>query len=76
MNSANFHCVKFHIAANLQLLSHQTLISCCMVICLCRSKGVYNKVRNVLDLKGFYYLAAEYMDCNQCKATYIAYDER
>ena len=41
-----------------------------------RSKGVYNRVRLVLDLKGFYYLAAEYMDCNGCKGTYIAYDER
>ena len=40
-----------------------------------RSKGVYNRVRLVLDLKDFYYLAAEYMDCNGCKATYIAYNE-
>ena len=39
-----------------------------------RSKGVYNKIRLVMDLKGFYYLAAEYMDCNYCSRTYIAYD--
>ena len=41
-----------------------------------RSKGVYKNVRLVMDLKDFYYLAAECMDCGACKATYIAYDER
>ena len=29
-----------------------------------------------MDLKGFYYLAAEYMDCNYCSKTYTAYDDR
>jgi len=32
-----------------------------------RSKGLYHRVRLVLDMKDFYYLAAEYMDCNECK---------
>ena len=43
-----------------------------------RSKGVYNRVRLVLDLKDYYYLAAEYMDCNGCTTpnTYIAWDAR
>ena len=41
-----------------------------------RSKGLYNRVRLVLDMKEYYYLAAEYMDCNCCKGTYIAWDSR
>ena len=41
-----------------------------------RTKGVYNHVRLVLDLKDFYYMAAEYMDCNVCKATFVAWDNR
>ena len=32
--------------------------------------------RTVLDLKDFYYLAAEYMDCNHCSETFGAWDER
>uniref|UniRef100_UPI00358E8398 uncharacterized protein n=1 Tax=Myxine glutinosa TaxID=7769 RepID=UPI00358E8398 len=41
-----------------------------------RSKGLYNRVRLVLDLRDYYYLAAEYMDCGRCKGTFIAYDSR
>ncbi|KAK3720983.1 hypothetical protein QZH41_018540, partial [Actinostola sp. cb2023] len=41
-----------------------------------RSKGLYNRVRLVLDNQEFYYLAAEYMDCNACKGTFIAWDNR
>ena len=41
-----------------------------------RSKGIYNRVRLVLDVADCYYLAAEYMDCTRCKATYIAWDNR
>ena len=37
---------------------------------------MYNKIRLVMDLKGFYYLAAEYMGCNTCQGTFIAYDDR
>ena len=43
---------------------------------LYRPKGVYNKVHLVMDLKGFYYLAAEYVDCIYCSKTNIAYDDR
>ncbi|PIK44872.1 hypothetical protein BSL78_18257 [Apostichopus japonicus] len=41
-----------------------------------RSKGIYNRVRLVLDVSDFYYLAAEYMDCKQCRGTFISYDDR
>ena len=41
-----------------------------------RSKGVYNRVRLVLDLKEYYYLAGEYMDSNECKGTFISRDNR
>ena len=41
-----------------------------------RSKGLYNRVRIVLDVKDYYYLAAEYMDCNECSGTFIAWDAR
>lgn len=40
------------------------------------SKGVYRKVRNVIDLKGRYYLAAEYHQCPTCQGTFISYDDR
>lgn len=40
------------------------------------SKGLYNRVRTVVDLKSRYYLAAEYMECVACKKTFIAYDGR
>ena len=40
------------------------------------SKGLYNRVRSVIDLKNRYYLAAEYLECRSCKGTYIAYDSR
>eukprot|EP00794_Sanderia_malayensis_P021122 gene21122-23194_t len=41
-----------------------------------RSKGLYNRVRLVLDIKSFYYLATEYMGCGNCGSTFIAYDHR
>ena len=41
-----------------------------------RSKGLYNRVRLVLDVVEYYYLGSEYMDCNTCKGTYIAWDSR
>ena len=41
-----------------------------------RSKGVYHKVRRVMDVTDLYYLAAEYMDCRRCGGTLIAWDER
>ena len=40
------------------------------------SKGLYNRVRLVLDLKEYYYLAAEYMECRTCQGTFIAWDYR
>ena len=41
-----------------------------------RSKGLYNRVRLVLDLKDYYYLAREYMDCKVCHRTFISWDSR
>ena len=41
-----------------------------------RSKGVYNHIRSVVDLRDMYNLAGEYMDCNTCKGTYISWDSR
>lgn len=40
------------------------------------SKGLYNRVRSVVDVKSRYYLASEYLECRSCKGTYIAYDSR
>lgn len=40
------------------------------------SKGLYNRVRNVVDIKDQYYLATEYLECNHCKGTFISYDSR
>lgn len=41
-----------------------------------RLKGNYRHIRKVLDIKDYYYLAAEYMECYKCKGTYIAWDDR
>ena len=41
-----------------------------------RSKGVYRHIRKVLDIKDYYYLAAEYMECYRCSGTFIAWDDR
>jgi len=43
-----------------------------------RSKGVYRKVRVVIDVKDCYYLAGEYMYCSNtsCTCTYISWDKR
>lgn len=40
------------------------------------SKGLYNRVRSVIDLKNKYYLAAEYLECRSCKGTFISHDSR
>lgn len=42
------------------------------------SKGLYTRVRLVLDLKDYYYLASEYLECNNsdCRGTFIAWDHR
>lgn len=40
------------------------------------SKGLYNRVRSVIDLKNRYYLASEYLECRSCKGTFISYDSR
>lgn len=37
---------------------------------------IYPGFRLVLDLKEYYYLAAEYHYCKACKGTYIAWDYR
>lgn len=41
-----------------------------------RSKGIYNRVRLVLDVEDYYYLACEYMDCGSCNGTFLAWNER
>ena len=41
-----------------------------------RSKGLYTNVRLVLDMKDYYYMAAEYMYCARCNGTFIAWDQR
>ena len=40
------------------------------------SKGLYNRVCLVLDIKDYYYLAAEYMKCRVCKGTFIVWDHQ
>ena len=40
------------------------------------SKGVYRRIRLVLDLKDHYYLAGEYMSCSKCNATFLSWDHR
>ena len=41
-----------------------------------RSKGVYNNIRLVLDMKDHYYLAGECMDCRACSGTFVSWDHR
>ena len=41
-----------------------------------QSKGLYPRVRLVLDIKDYYYLAAEYHFCKACNGTFIAWDKR
>ena len=41
-----------------------------------RSKGLYNHVRLILDMKDYYYMAGKYMDCSGCNGTYISWDSR
>ena len=41
-----------------------------------RSKGIYNRVRLVLDIEDYYHLACEYMDYGSCNGTFLAWDER
>ena len=43
---------------------------------LSRSKGLYNRVRRVVDVTDIYYLAAEYMDCRSSRGTFVAWDLR
>ena len=42
---------------------------------LCSSKGIYRKLWRVLSYDSFY-LIGEYMECHNCKAQFISYDER
>lgn len=41
-----------------------------------RSKGVYHHIRHVLDVRDYYYLAGEYMECGNCGSKYISWDQR
>ena len=40
------------------------------------SKGPYNRVRLVLDIKDMYYLAGEYMSCPKCTGSFVSWDQR
>jgi len=40
------------------------------------SKGLYNRVRSVIDLNNRYYLASEYLEFRSCTGTFISYDSR
>ena len=48
----------------------------CMPLQSLRSKGVYNRVRLVLDIKDYYYLMGEYMECGVCGRKFISWDDR
>ena len=41
-----------------------------------RSKGLYNHVWIMIDVKDSYYVAGEYMDCRACSGMYITWDSR
>uniref|UniRef100_A0A7M5WUE5 DUF6729 domain-containing protein n=1 Tax=Clytia hemisphaerica TaxID=252671 RepID=A0A7M5WUE5_9CNID len=40
------------------------------------SKGLYPKIRKVLDISGWYYLATEYMECRSCNVHANSWDRR
>ena len=40
------------------------------------SKGLYKRVRSVVDVTDVYYLVAEYMDCRSCQGTFVAWHLR
>ena len=40
------------------------------------SKGPYNRLRLVLDVKDMYYLAGEYMSCSKCSSSFVSWDHR
>ena len=44
--------------------------------CRKESKGLYNHVRLVMDMKEHYYVAGEYMDCKACSGTFTSWDQR
>lgn len=39
------------------------------------SKGVYNRVREVIDIDCRYYLVTQYLECPACKKTYLSYSK-
>ena len=41
-----------------------------------QSKGLHPRVRLALDIKDYYYLAAEYHFCKACNGTFIAWGKR
>ncbi len=40
------------------------------------SKGLYNRLRMVLDVKDYFYLACEYLECRSCSGTFLSWDHR
>ena len=40
------------------------------------SRGIYNKMRQVLDQKDYYWLGTEMLECSHCRKTFVATDSR
>ena len=57
-------------------IKHQVAHNCDFADSSLTSKGVYHRVRRVLDTSEWYYLAGEYHSCGQCSGTFISYDWR
>ena len=41
-----------------------------------KSKGIYNRIRSVVDLKDMYWMATEYLYCPKCGVTIQSWDDR
>ncbi len=39
------------------------------------SKGLYNRVRQVVDVSSSYFMATEYLECGSCKKTFISWSK-
>ncbi|XP_070565611.1 uncharacterized protein [Ptychodera flava] len=53
----------------------QVRLLCPQPNCQCEltSAGIYQRVRQVLDVDGYYSLAAEYLECRRCKKKFISW---
>ena len=41
-----------------------------------RSRGLYKNVHLVMDLRDFFYITSEYLDCRECNSSFISWDDR